>query len=263
MAGNPPLLEPVRRSLRLRHYSIRTERAYLDWIRRFILFHHKRHPSGMGSDEIRQFLSHVAADRAVAAATQNQPLSALLYLYREVLGVELSYVESIERAKRPARVPVVLIREEANSILSHMHGTYRLMARLLYGSGQRLMECVRLRIKDVDFGYRQVTVRDGEGEKDRRTMLPESLVEQFGRHLARVRLLHEDDLLLGYGRVHLPYALERKHPNAASEWVWQWVFAAGRLSKDTRTGEMRRHHASEDMLQAAAPALLSWRPVKS
>jgi site-specific recombinase XerD len=159
MAGNPPLLEPVRRSLRLRHYSIRTERAYLDWIRRFILFHHKRHPSGMGSDEIRQFLSHVAADRAVAAATQNQPLSALLYLYREVLGVELSYVESIERAKRPARVPVVLIREEANSILSHMHGTYRLMARLLYGSGQRLMECVRLRIKDVDFGYRQVTVR--------------------------------------------------------------------------------------------------------
>jgi integron integrase len=251
MADNPPLLERVRRSLRLRHYSIRTERAYLDWIRRFILFHHKRQPSGMGAEEIRQFLSHLAADRAVAAATQNQALSALLYLYREVLGVELSYVEAIERAKRPARVPVVLTREEADSILSHMHGTYRLMAGLLYGSGLRLMECVRLRVKDVDFGYRQVTVRDGKGEKDRRTVLPESLVEQFRRHLARIRLLHEDDLLLGYGRVYLPYALERKYPNAASEWVWQWVFPAGRLSKDPRTGEVRRHHASEDMLQAA------------
>jgi integron integrase len=251
MTGRPSLLEQVRRCLRLRHYSIRTERTYVDWIKRFILYHGKRHPAEMGADEIRQYLSHLAADMAVAAATQNQALSALLFLYREVLGVELPYVEGIERAKRPTRVPVVLTHEEAWRILSRVGGAYRLMALLLYGSGLRLMECVRLRVKDVDFGYRQVMMRDGKGEKDRRTVLPDSLVEPLGLHLESVRLLHEEDLRAGCGRVYLPYALERKYPNAAAEWVWQWVFPAAKLSPDPRSGEVRRHHASEDMLQAA------------
>jgi integron integrase len=250
MAGKPSLLEQVRRSLRLKHYSIRTERAYVDWIKRFIIYHKKRHPSEMGPDEIRQFLSHLATDRTVAAATQNQALCALLFLYRDVLQVELPFVEGIERARRPARVPVVLTREEARRVLSHTRGAYRLMGALLYGSGLRVMECVRLRVKDVDFGYHQVTVRDGKGEKDRRTTLPATLVEPLGRHLARVRLLHGEDLAAGYGRVYLPYALGRKFPAAASEWGWQWVFPAAKLSKDPRTDELRRHHASEDMLQA-------------
>jgi integron integrase len=204
MAERPSLLEQVRQCMRLKHYSIRTERAYVDWIKRFILFHHKRHPKEMGTDEIRHFLSHLATDRTVAAATQNQSLCSLLFLYREVLGVELPYVEGIERARRPARVPIVLTRQEADRILSRVSGTYGLMAGLLYGSGLRLMECVRLRVKDLDFGYRQVTVRDGKGEKDRRTVLPGSLVEPLGRHLERVRLLHGQDLRAGYGRVYLP-----------------------------------------------------------
>lgn len=245
------LLEQVRRSLRLRHYSIRTERAYYDWIKRFILFHRKRHPSEMGADEIRHFLSHLAADGKVSASTQNQALCSLLFLYREVLGVGLPYVEGIERAKRPARVPAVLTREETEPVLSRMSGAYRLMAGLLYGSGLRLMECVRLRVKDIDFGYRQITVRDGKGEKDRRTVLPESLADPLGRHLGRVRLLHGEDLRAGYGRVYLPYALERKYQHAAADWVWQWAFPSAKLSRDPRTGEVRRHHASEDMLQSA------------
>jgi integron integrase len=251
MTEKPSLLEQVRQCLRLKHYSIRTEQAYVQWIKRFILFHEKRHPSVMGAEELRQFLSHLAVGGRVSASTQTQTLSALLFLYREVLGVELPYVEGIERAKRPARVPVVLTREEAEHILSYVGGTYRLMASLLYGAGLRLMECVRLRVKDVDFGYRQITVRDGKGEKDRRTVLPESLVEPLGLHLKRVRLLHGEDLSAGYGRVYLPYALERRYPSAPAEWVWQWVFPAGKLSMDPRSGEVRRHHASEDMLQAA------------
>lgn len=205
----------MRRCLRLKHYSIRTEVGYVQWSKRFILFHRKRHPAEMRSDEIRHFLSHLATDRTVAATTQNQALCALLFLYQEVLGIELPYVEGIERAKRPARVPVVLTRGETDSVLSKVGGAYRLMAGLLYGSGLRLMECVRLRVKDLDFGYSQVTLRDGKGEKERRTVLPESLAEPLGRQLERVRLLHEEDLRAGYGRVYLPYALERKYQNAA------------------------------------------------
>lgn len=250
MAGKPSLLDEVRRCLRLRHYSIRTEQAYVQSIKRFILFHHKRHPREMGADEIRQFLSHLAVDGKVAASTQNQALCALLFLYREVLGVDLPFVDGIERAKRPARVPVVLTREECELILSRMSGAYGLMASLLYGSGLRLMECVRLRVKDVDFGYNQITVRDGKGEKDRRTVLPGPLAGPLRRQLERVRLLHQEDLERGYGRVYLPYALERKYPTAAAEWAWQWVFPAAKISKDPRSGEPRRHHASEDMLQA-------------
>ena len=250
MAEKPSLLDSVRHCLRLRHYSIRTEQAYVQSVKRFILYHKKRHPREMGVDEIRQYLSHLATEGRVAASTQNQALSALLFLYREVLGMELPYIDGVERAKRPVRVPVVLTREEAGRVLSHLGGTYGLMASLLYGSGLRLMECVRLRVKDVDFGYRQITVRDGKGEKDRRTVLPESLAEPLRRQLERTRLLHDEDLRRGYGRIYLPYALARKYPHAAAEWVWQWVFPASKLSADPRSGEVRRHHASEDMLQS-------------
>ena len=249
--SQPSLLDRVRHHLRLKHYSIRTEEAYVHTIKRFILFHRKRHPAEMGVDEIRQYLSHLATQGQVAASTQNQALSALLFLYREVLGLELPFIDGIERAKRPARVPTVLTREEVNRVLANMSGTHHLMANLLYGSGLRLMECVRLRVKDVDFGYRQITVRDGKGERDRRTILPGPLREPLEQHLVRVKQLHEEDLRHGYGRVYLPYALERKYLEAATEWGWQWVFPSNKLSVDPRSGVVRRHHASEDMLQKA------------
>ena len=245
------LLDQVRAAIRLRHYSIRTEDAYVGVIRRFILYHHKRHPKEMGVDEIRQYLSHLATAEHVAAATQNVALAALLFLYREVLGIDLPLVEGIERAKRPQRIPVVLTPAEVERFLHHMSGTHRLMASLLYGAGLRRMECVRLRVKDVDFAYRQITVRDGKGEKDRRTILPEPVVETLRRHFDKVRLQHEEDVRLGCGAVYLPYALERKYPKAATEWVWQYVFPAARLSVDPRTNARRRHHASEDRLQKA------------
>jgi integron integrase len=247
----PPLLDQVRSIIRLRHYSIRTEEAYLNVIRRFIIYHKKRHPREMGVDEIRQYLSHLATDGNVAASTQNVALSALLFLYREVLLIELPLIEGVERAKRPQRIPVVLTIEEVKRVLAQMDGTHHLMASLLYGAGLRLMECVRLRVKDLDFDYRQIIVRDGKGEKDRRTILPSPLAEPLRRHLARVRLEHEEDVRQGYGRVYLPYALERKYPNTAADWLWQYTFPAAKLSVDPRTGERRRHHASEDRLQKA------------
>jgi len=246
-----PLLERLRHHIRLLHYSIRTEEAYVSHVRRFILFHQKRHPAQMGAEEIRQYLSHLASDEGVAASTQNQAASAILFLYREVLAVELGYVSGVERAKRPARVPTVLTRAEVRRLLEGLDGTHQLMASLLYGSGLRLMECVRLRVKDVDFGYMQITVRDGKGGRDRRTVLPTPLVELLRRQLERVRLLHEEDLARGYGRVYLPHALARKYQTAASETGWQWLFPAAKLSTDPRTGVVRRHHASEDSLQKA------------
>ena len=246
-----PLLDRLRHHIRLRHYSIRTEEAYGLVVKRFILFHGKRHPQEMGADEIRQYLSHLANEGQVSASTQNQALSALLFLYREVLGVDLPFIQAIGRAKRPVRVPTVLTHEEVDRVLARLPGTHHLMASLLYGSGLRLMECVRLRVKDLDFGYKQIIVRDGKGEKDRRTVLPKQLIMPLKHQLARVRRLHEDDLRKGYGRVYLPYALERKYPNASAEWYWQWVFPANRLSVDPRSGKVRRHHASEDMLQKA------------
>ncbi|HUQ33628.1 MAG TPA: integron integrase [Pyrinomonadaceae bacterium] len=244
-----PLLEQVRQQLRLKHYSIRTEQAYVQCIKRFILYHQKQHPAEMGVDEIRQYLSHLANSGKVAASTQNVELAALLFLYREVLRVDLPFVDGIERAKQPQRVPTVLTRDEVARVLARLSGTYHLMTSLLYGTGMRLMECVRLRVKDIDFGYRQITVRDGKGGKDRRTLLPESLAVPLKRQLERARLLHEEDLQNGYGSVYLPYALERKYPNAAREWAWQWAFPAGKLSVDPRSGKVRRHHASEDALQ--------------
>jgi integron integrase len=250
----PPLLERLRREIRLRHYSIRTEKAYLQHVRRYILFHGKRHPAEMGSEEIRVYLSHLAADRNVAASTQNQAASAILFLYREVLGVALPFVEGVAPAKRPARVPTVLTRAEARRLLERLTGVRGLMASLLYGAGLRLMECVRLRVKDVDFGYMQIIVRDGKGEKDRRTVLPAPLAARLRHQVERVRLLHQEDLRRGHGRVYLPYALSRKHPRAAEELGWQWLFPAAKLSADPRTGEVRRHHASEDQLQRAVRA---------
>ena len=245
----PKLLDRVHSVARLRHLSLGTERAYSDWIRRFILFHGKRHPEQMGAEEIRQFLSHLAVDGQVAASTQNVALCALLFLYRDVLQVELPYVEGIERAKRPARVPVVFTRGEVERLLARLSGSYRLIAGLLYGSGLRLMESVRLRVKDLDFEYTEILVRDGKGEKDRRTVLPRPLAEPLRRHLERVQLLHEKDLGEGLGEVYLPYALGRKYPSAAREWAWQYVFPSTKLSVDPRSGVTRRHHASPDSVQ--------------
>jgi len=241
----------MRDVLRLKHYSIRTEDSYVDWIRRFILFHKKRHPKDMGRAEVEAFLTHLAVEGNVAASTQNQALSALLFLYHEVLKVEFDAPLDSVRAKKPARLPVVLTRAEAHQVIDGMSGTYQLMAKLLYGSGLRLMECLRLRVKDIDFERREITVRDAKGGHERVTMLPASLVTPLQEHLKRVKLLHEQDLATGYGQVYLPYALDRKYPNAATEWGWQYVFPSERLSTDPRTGITRRHHMDESNLQRA------------
>ncbi len=244
------LLDQVRDALRLKHYSLRTEETYVDWITRFILFHNKRHPKDMANAEVEAFLTHLAVDLNVAASTQNQALSALLFLYREVLKKDLAPVDSV-RAKKPKRLPTVLSREEARKVIGCMSGTYQLMAKLLYGSGLRLMECVRLRVKDVDFAQHQIVVRDGKGEQDRITMLPDSLIALLQEHLQRVKQLHEQDLAQGQGAVYLPYALDRKYPNANREWGWQYVFPSDRLSQDPHTGKTRRHHMDESNLQRA------------
>jgi integron integrase len=223
----------------------------VDWIRRFILFHRKRHPVEMGAGEIEAFLTHLAIERKVSASTQNQALSALLFLYKEVLELELPWLNTMERAKKPQRLPTVLTVREVNEVLGKLEGTIGLMVKLLYGTGMRLMECVRLRVKDVDFEMRQITVRDGKGQKDRVTMLPESLVAALQRHLSRVQGLHQEDLVAGLGEVYLPDALARKYPNAAREWGWQYVFPARSISTDPRSGKRRRHHVDEKALQRA------------
>lgn len=250
-AGKGKLLDRVRDSCRFRHYSIRTEEAYVNWIRRYIVFHGKRHPEELGEDDVRAFLTHLAVAGKVAASTQNQALSALLFLYDVVLHQPLGWIKNVERAQRPERLPVVLTRQEVQAILSQLSGTYRLMAHLLYGSGLRLMECVRLRVKDVSFGYHQIVVRDGKGEKDRVTILPKSLEEPLRLHLAEVKVKHQRDLAEGFGTVHLPYALERKYPNASREWGWQYVFPAPKRARDPRTGCEQRHHVVETLLQRA------------
>ncbi len=249
----PParLLDQVRDRIRFRHYSIRTEQAYVDWIRRFILFHGKRHPREMGEAEVTAFLTHLARDCNVAASTQNQALSALLFLYKEVLKQEIGWLEGVERPKKPARLPVVLTRDEVHKVFSHLRGTVKLMAGLLYGSGLRLMECVRLRVKDVDLAYLRITVRDGKGAKDRVTMLPVNLAESIQRHLAKVRAQHEQDLAEGLGGVHMPTALDRKYANANRQWAWQYVFPSSRVAVDPRSGKKQRHHIAESMLQRA------------
>lgn len=247
----PKLLDRVRSAIRTRHYSIRTEEAYVQWIRRFVLFHNKRHPSSMGAEEVNAFLSHLAVEGNVAASTQNQALSALLFLYKEVLGEPLPWLDEIVRARKPHRLPVVLTPEEVAAVLGHLSGTYWLMGVLLYGAGLRQIECLRLRVKDIDFERSEITVRDGKGKKDRMTMLPETAKNALRSHLLRVRHLHESDVKGGNGRVWLPDALARKYPNAELEWVWQFVFPSGSLSTDPRSGIERRHHAHEKGMQRA------------
>lgn len=251
------LLDQVRDAIRLKHYSYRTEESYVNWIKRFILFHGKRHPNDMGRPEIEAFLTHLATHERVAASTQNQALAALLFLYRNVLHRDDSALfESLNmaRAEKPAHLPTVLTREEVVKMISFIPHEYQLMARLLYGSGLRLMECLRLRVKDLDFAQSQIIVRDGKGETDRVTMLPASLVAPLQEHLARVKHLHDRDLARGYGYVDLPYALARKYPNASRAWVWQYVFPARSLSKDPQdphSDRRYRHHAHESGLQKA------------
>jgi integron integrase len=247
------LLDQMRGVLRTRHYAIRTENAYVDWAKRFILFHQKRHPTEMGRVEIEAFLTHLAVDRRIAASTQNQALSALLFLYKEVLRQEVGAVDAV-RARKPKRLPTVLTKTEALRVLNAMVGVPQVMAKLLYGSGVRGLECVRVRVKDVDFAQHILLVRDGKGEKDRITMLPETLMAPLQEHLVRVKQLHTKDLAEGYGAVYLPYALERKYPNANREWGWQYVFPAKSRSADPRTGTERRHHLDESSLQKAVRA---------
>jgi integron integrase len=249
--NKPKLLDQVRDVIRRKHYSIRTEQAYLDWIKRFIIYHNKRHPAEMAEEEVARFLTHLARDRDVAPSTQNQALSALLFLYKEVLKHEIGWLEKVERAKKPPKLPVVLSRMEVKRIFAHLHGVPKLMAGLLYGSGLRLMECARLRVKDVDFELAQITVRDAKGGKDRTTMLPLNLSEPLRRHLVRVKAQHEQDVEDGFGRVHLPFALSLKVPNAARAWAWQYVFPSSRISVDPRSGQKQRHHMAEGILQSA------------
>ena len=234
--------------------ALRTEEAYVGWARRFILTNGKRHPREMGAREVEAFLTLLATHDHLAASTQNQALSALLFLYREVLGQELPWMDEIRRAKRPLRLPTVLSRDEVAALLSEMSGTTWLMAALLYGSGLRLMECIRLRVQDIDFGRREITVRQGKGGKDRRTMLPAMAVEALQGQLAEARRVHERDLSAGFGTVWLPHALDRKYRHAAHEWIWQYIFPASARSVDPRSGALRRHHLDETVLQRAVKA---------
>ncbi len=247
----PKLLEQLRASLRARHYSPRTEETYCQWVRRYILFHGKRHPKEMGEEEINAFLTHLAVKEKVSASTQNQALSALLYLYRHVLGREIGDLGEVIRAKKPKRLPVVMTRDEVKAVLGQLSGDKWLMASLLYGAGLRLMECLRLRVQEIDFAKGEITVREGKGDKDRRSTLPQSLVVPLQEHLRKVKTLHEQDIAAGWGRVQLPAALERKYPNAPIEWRWQWVFPQETRWKNYQTGEEGRHHIDESILQRA------------
>ena len=253
-AQPPRLLDRVRASIRARHYSLRTEEAYVGWIRRFILFNGKRHPEDMGDVEINTFLSHLAIEGNVAASTQNQALSALLFLYQEVLGLDVPWLECLVRARKPARLPVVLSRDEVRRLLARVRGTPNLVCRLLYGTGMRLREGLHLRVKDIDFERNEIIVREGKGGRDRHTVLPASLREPLEEHLARVRALHHADLAAGAGSVRLPGALAVKYPNAGREWPWQWVFPARSVWRDEATGALMRHHLHESAVQKAVRA---------
>src|SRR5436190_5587264 len=250
--ANPPrLLDQVREAIRRKHYSLRTEETYVDWIRRFVRFCDLKHPKDCGAAEVESFLTHLAMVGRVAASTQNQARSAVLFLYKEVLQSELPWLENVVSAKRPARLPVVLTKDEVRRVLAETHGTNGLVLRLLYGTGMRVLEGLRLRVKDLDFSRREIVIREGKGFRDRVTMLPASLVHDMESHLVRVRVLHERDLRDGHGRVYLPYALDRKYRNASAEWVWQYVFPSQQLSKDPRSGAVRRHHLIPEVIQRA------------
>ena len=252
MPNQPPrLIDQIRAVLRRKHYALRTEEAYVSWISRFIRFHQLRHPRELGLPEVDAFLTDLAVTHKVAASTQNQALSALLFLYAEVLGQPLDGPIQAVRAKQPERLPTVLSRPEVARLLDGLAGIHQLQAKLLYGSGLRLMECLRLRVKDLDFDQHQILVRDGKGAKDRVTMLPDALITPLREQLRRVQLIHAQDLREGFGAVYLPNALERKAPNANREWAWQYVFPAEQRSRDPRSGAVRRHHLDESGLQKA------------
>ncbi len=247
----PRLIDEVRRRLRLKHYSLQTEKVYVAWIRRFIRFHGRRHPRSMGAAEVERFLSELAVAGGVAASTQNQALSALLFLYREVLGIKLPWLDNVVRAKRPQRLPVVLSQDEVHRLLAAMDGRSWLIASLLYGTGMRLMECLRLRVKDIDFVHHEIMVREGKGGKDRHTMLPRSLAEPLQREIERARVIHAEDLAAGFGSARLPHALARKYPRAAREFGWQFVFPSVQRAVDPLDGTIRRHHFDDAILSRA------------
>ena len=251
VGSRPKLLDRVRQAIRTRHYSPRTEEAYAHWIRRYIVFHEKKHPSTLGAPDISRFLTWLAVERHVSASTQNQALSALLFFYKDVLAIEVGAVPPVVRARTPERLPVVLSRDEIGALLKQLTGTERLVVMLLYGSGVRLEECLELRVKDLDFDRHQIIVRQGKGQKDRVTMLPRAVRETLTKHLAAVRRLHEADLARGFGRVVLPFALDRKCPHASTEWRWQFVFPAGRICRDPRDGSPSRYHLHKSVVQKA------------
>jgi integron integrase len=245
------LLDRARDLIRVKHYSIRTEQTYLHWMKEFILYHNKRHPAEMGAPEVEGYLTHLAVDRNVAPSTQNVAMQAILFLYKEVLDIHLTGINAL-RAKKDKRLPVVLTKAEVHAVLEQITDpTFRLQAKLLYGTGMRLLECLRLRVKDIDFGQHLIVVRDTKGNEDRVTLLPEQLEPILQEHLKHVKSLHQADLEAGFGAVYLPYALERKYPNANREWGWQYVFPASKLSVDPRSGVTRRHHADDSNLQRA------------
>ena len=250
-ARTPKLLERVRECCRVRHYSRRTERAYVGWIRRFVIDSGMRHPREMGAPEVEAFLTRLATDRQVAASTQNQALAALLFLYRVVLEVDLPWLDSVVRAKRPQRLPVVLSRAEVTALLACLDGVCGLIANLLYGSGLRVLECLRLRVKDVDFARHEIVVRGGKGDKDRHVPLPARAVEALHHQLAYARVVHQQDIERGHGECRLPHALARKYPSAGREWAWQFVFPSRKLSRDPLDGMLRRHHVDESVPQRA------------
>lgn len=251
MDAKPKLLDIMRASIRAKHYSYRTEEQYIAWVRRFILFSDKRHPAEMSGPEVARYLTHLAVDRRVSASTQNQALAAILFLYRHVLEIDLPWLENVIRARRPQHVPVVLSRKEVQSLIAQLDGTVHLIAQLLYGSGLRLMEALRLRVKDVDFEYSQIVVRDGKGQKDRVTILPDGAATALLSHLRNVRAAHLHALASGYGGVELPDAIAHKYPRAHLDWGWQYVFPASQPSYDPRSGASRRHHVHERSVQRA------------
>ncbi|NWF61587.1 MAG: integron integrase [Fischerella sp.] len=245
------LMEQVQDAIRLKHYSYKTEKSYIGWIRRYIFFHNKRHPKDMGSAEIEAFLTDLAVNQKVAASTQNQALNAILFLYKEVLKQDLDLKVDAVRAKRSKYLPTVLTKDEVFAIIKQMSGVHQLLIKLLYGTGLRLTEGLSLRVKDIDFTQQQIIVRDTKGNENRVTMLPESIAEELKIHLQSVKILHQQDLQKGYGSVYLPFALERKYPRAKYDWIWQFVFPSSSISKDPRSGEVRRHHLHESSLQKA------------
>jgi len=247
----PRLIEQLKSVLRTKHYSRKTEQAYVFWVRRFVLFHNKRHPKEMGEQEINQFLSHLAVKENVSASTQNQALCSIIFLYKNVIKKNIGALGNTIWAKKPTKLPVVLTRDEVKTLFLQLNGVAKLMAGLMYGSGLRLRECLGLRIKDIDFGYKQITVHNSKGAKDRITVLPEHYKKELQIHIEKVKHLHQLDISNGYGSVALPYALAKKYPNASTDIAWQWVFPAPNISKDPESGILRRHHQGEWMIQRA------------